>query len=160
MERLKVKASADIVLTGHVDIAPAPTSGAELASIPHGTLVSVSGRVVGKDGDKLALIADDGTAITIVAYKKTGVTWSSITSGNAILTGIVRTTADGPRIYVRSQDDVHVTLDTNSVISPTKLANKQLSTSPLVGGGLLTGSLGALGTWYAKSRNLLSWLPF
>lgn len=159
VERLKVKVATDIVVTGHVESAPTPIAGAELASSPHGLLVSISGRVVGKDGDKLALIADDGTAVTIVAYKKTGVSWKSMQSGTAIMTGVVRMTDDGPRIYVRSTDDVRITPD--AAITPTVPGSKpKTTTSPLVGGGLLTGSLGALMTWYAKSRNLLSWLPF
>lgn len=159
VERLKVKAATDIIVTGHNESTSTPITGVELASSPHGLLVSISGRVVGKDGDKLALIADDGTAVTIVAYKKTGVSWKSVQSGTATMTGIVRSTSDGPRIYVRSTDDVRITPD--ATVSPTVASSKPKTTSsPLVGGGLLTGSLGALMTWYAKSRNLLSWLPF
>ena len=157
-ERLKIKTRDDIVVTGHVTVTPAPIDGVELATTPHGALVSVSGRVIGKVGDKVSLKAEDGTVMTIVAHKKTGVTWSAMQSGTAIMTGVVRVTADGPRVYIRSLDDIHFTPDA-TIQAPAGTKTKT-SKTPIVGGGLLTGSVGALGTWYLRSRKgLLGWLP-
>lgn len=159
-ERLKIKTADDISITGHNELTAAPVDGAEVAEAVHGSLVSVSGRVVGKNGDKLTLSTEDGTQLTIVAPKKTGVSWSSMQSGTAIISGIVRVNEDGVRIYVRSTDDVHFTADAIvTETTPTKL--KKNASSPLVGGGLLTGSLGALGTWYMRTRHgWLAWFPF
>lgn len=157
-ERLKVRAAHDIVITGHVDLTAVPINGAELSTIPHSTLVSISGRVISKTGDKLTLVTNDGTEVTIVAYKKTNVTWSSIQSGAVTITGVIRLSDAGPRLYVRSIDDVHFTPETT--FATTVTAKTKSKTKPLVGGSLLTGSIGALGTWYVRSKKMFSWFPF
>lgn len=157
--RIKIKTSTDIQITGHRELVPSPIEGSDLATTNNGSLVTVSGLITGKSGDTLTLKTADGTEITVVAHKKTGVSWSKIQSGNATFTGIVRVSADGHRVYVRSGDDVQLTPTPSATLAP--LPKAKSNTSPLVGGGLLTGSLGALGTWYLRSRTgILAWLPF
>ncbi|MDQ5952319.1 MAG: hypothetical protein QG626_447, partial [Patescibacteria group bacterium] len=156
--RIKIKNAEDITITGQTETMPVVVNGATFNQVTHGTLVSIHGRIVGKSSDKLNLQTDDGTAITVVAYKKTGVTWSNIQSGEATLIGIVRVTDDGRKLYVRSNDDVQIMSTTTSESAP--LPKPKAGSSPLVGGGLLTGSIGALGTWYLRTKKgLLSWLP-
>lgn len=156
--RIKVKSPEDISVTGHAEVLPVTMTGATFNQSEHGTLVSIHGHVIGKSGDKLSLQTDDGTVITIVAYKKTGVTWSNIQSGDATFIGIVRVTDDGRKLYVRSNDDVQIM--NAAITESTPLPKPKAGSSPLVGGGLLTGSIGALGTWYLRTKKgLLSWLP-
>jgi hypothetical protein len=157
--RIKISNAEAIVITGHVDIAPTPIDGNELVTTPHGLFVSISGRVIGKAGNELSIMTDDGTTITALGNKKTSVSWNNMQSGSIIVTGIAKHTGAGVVIAPRSTDDVYFTpeVEATSLAMPKDKTN----TTPLVGGGLLTGSVGALGTWYLRSRKgLLSWLPF
>jgi hypothetical protein len=113
-------------------------------------LVTIAGKVVNKDGGKLAIKTDDGTVITALANKRTNVSWSQMQSGTVTLTGIVKHTESGKVIAVRSMDDVRFVAE--AVMTTTKTPKLKNKTSPLVGGGLLTGTLGALSTWYIRSR--------
>jgi hypothetical protein len=158
VSRIKISNAEAIVITGQATLTPAPIDGSELATTSHGSFVSMSGRVVGKSGNALSVVTDDNVTITVLGNKRTGVSWSAFQSGSIIVTGIVKHTSSGPSLAPRSSADVHFTPEaaTTSPLAPKSKTN----TTPLVGGGLLTGSIGALGTWYLRSRKgLLSWLP-
>ncbi len=157
--RLKISSAEAIVVTGHADVTPTPASGHELAKLAHGSLVTITGRVVAKEGNELSVTTGDGTSITIIGNKRTGVSWSSIQSGQITVSGVVKQTDNGTMLAVRTNEDVNFTPDA-PITSPT-VGKTKTNASPLLGGGLLTGSIGALGTWYLRSRKgLLSWLPF
>jgi len=156
--RLKITNADAIVIVSHTDLIPAPIDGTELVTTLHGSLVSISGRVTGKNGNQLSVMTDDGVTVIVTGNKKTGVSWNSMQSGTIIVTGVVKRTDSGTVIAVRSSDDVHFTPE--ATLTAPIAAKTKSSTTPLVGGGLLTGSIGALGTWYLRSRKgLLSWLP-
>lgn len=151
--RLKASSNEAIVVTGHVEPVPTSIAGSELTTTPHGLLISITGRVISKEGDKLLIMTDDGVTITALGNKRTGVSWSKMQSGIITLVGIVRHTDSGSTIAVRSADDVHFTAE--AIIAPTSQTSEsptRSNTTPIVGGGLLTGSIGALGTWYLRSR--------
>jgi hypothetical protein len=157
--RLKISSAEAIVVTGQADVTPTPISGHELANLAHGSLVTITGKVVAKEGNELSVTTDDGTSITILGNKRTGVSWSSIQSGQITVSGVVKQTDNGTVLAVRTNEDVNFTPDT-PMASPA-VGKTKTGASPLLGGGLLTGSIGALGTWYLRSRKgLLSWLSF
>jgi hypothetical protein len=157
--RLKIKSPDNIVIMSHIDPVAKPVDGSEFAGLPHGALVSIAGRVTGKSGNNLTIVTDDGVTITAPGNKRTGVSWSGLQTGNIVLSGIVKRTEEGIVLAVRAGEDVHYTPDTSAPVASTQ--KTKANTTPLVGGGLLTGSIGALGTWYLRSRKgLLSWLPF
>ncbi|MFZ2681673.1 MAG: lamin tail domain-containing protein [Patescibacteria group bacterium] len=157
--RLKLANAEAISITGHTDLVPTPLDGSEISTAKHGSLVSVSGTVTGKSGDKLIILTEDGTQITAVSNKRTGANWSDVQSGSIIVSGILKHTDSGTTLNIRDKEDIHFTPSQTATI--TQLQKPKVKTSPLVGGGLLTGSLGALGTWYIRTRmGLLTWLPF
>ncbi len=161
-DRLKIASAENIVVTRHTALTPRVVTGTEFKTAVHGNLVTVTGEVTSKKGTELTLATTDGQAIVVIANKANGITWDKMTSGTATITGLVRVSADTQRLYVRSAADVVFT-PTESAATPTKAAPKKSApaTTPWVGGGLLTGSLGALGTWFLKSRKgLLAFLPF
>lgn len=158
--RVKISSTNAIAVTGHNDLVAIPVDGDELSTTPHGMLISVSGRVVGRSGNTLTLETENGSVITAISNKKTGMSWSAIQSGHIIVTGIAKHTDSGVVVAPRTSEDVHFSPDLSEAVQ-TLAPKPRASATPLVGGGLLTGSVGALGTWYLRSRkNLLSWLPF
>ncbi len=156
LPRIKISSTDAIVVTGHNDLIPIPVDGSELATTPHGLLISIAGQVTNKAGSELSITTADGTVITAQAIKKTGLSWSSIQNGSIIVIGIAKHTDDGVIIAPRSINDIHFTPSTT--LTPTQ--SPKTITTPIVGGGLLTGSIGALGTWYLRSRRSLPGLPF
>ncbi len=151
--RIKISSAQAIVITGYNDLIPIPIDGNELASTPHGLLISIAGQITSKSGNELSIAAEDGTIVTALAVKKTGLSWSSMQSGSIIIIGIAKHTDEGVVIAPRSLNDIHFTPNTE----PAQITSSKAktNTTPIVGGGLLTGSVGALGTWYLRSRRLL-----
>lgn len=149
-KRLKIAQVDAIAVTDGDPVEPVELTASLLASsTPH--LVRVNGTVLSRDGDHL-LVDMQGTTVTVKADDGTGITWSSLTSTNVTIVGVLRITEDGAMVMPRSRNDLQQ--EEREVISAASL-NSASSTFPWVGAGLLTSSVGALGYWFARSRNLI-----
>lgn len=144
----KITKATDLTILRHET--PVPLSVDSLSSVTHGTLITLSGRLVSKDTIELA--HGERVKLTI---SKSGGHLPSFSAGTATVTGIVRLIDGDPKLALRSAADMTMTKnEPTTTVQPERTAGRV--SSPLVGGGLLTGSLGALGTWYLRARKLAS----
>lgn len=149
-QRIKLTGASAITITGHHELIPTTNLG----SATEPSLVTIHGTVVTRNGSKLTLKVN-GQDLTVDAYKTTGIIWSSLTSSELTITGILRHLKNEDILMPRSQTDVIQ----DQVATISAATNTKHSTSiplkPLAGGGLVASSLGALGYWFIKSRTLI-----
>ncbi len=149
-QRIKLSNASAITITGNAEL----TSSTDLSASTEPSLITVHGTVVTRNGSKLTLKVD-GHDVIIDAYKTTGIIWSSLTSSELTITGILRHLGNEDVLMPRTTADV--VEDHSAAISAA--ANTKHSTpiplKPLAGGGLVASSLGAFGYWFTKSRTLI-----
>ena len=154
-ERLKIASAENIALLGRKDATPLDLTPGALNALPHGTLVRAHGVISERNGKRLTLIDDNGESITIFAHDKTHISLGTLAGAEITVTGIVRQTKNGTEIMPRSAADL-VTEGAAATSEQLALSATSPATdkAPWVGGGLLTGGLGAIGTWFVRSRKL------
>ncbi len=154
-DRLKIASAENIALLGRKDATPLDLTPGALNALPHGTLVRAHGVISERNGKRLTLIDDNGESITIFAHDKTHISLGTLAGAEITVTGIVRQTKNGTEIMPRSAADL-VTEGAAATSEQLALSATSPATdkAPWVGGGLLTGGLGAIGTWFVRSRKL------
>ena len=160
--RLKISSQDDIVVVGHVTESATEVTIASLETSDEGALVTVSGNMVNREGEKM--VFEDATGrITIVAHESTGIRWTDYDGVDLRITGVVRVIEGEIRLYPRAQGDVseipEAITQAASVDQSTHTVSKSHGSSPWIGAGIVATSLGFLLAWYAreqKRKQLLS----
>jgi hypothetical protein len=146
-QRLKISAGTDIEVIGSSAIMP---HDSDLAHQPHGSLVSVEGNIVSREGAKISLQTVDGL-VTIAADSDTDVHWSAFGAERVRVTGILRRTSSTYAIWPRSSTDIE-RVEAPSTISAT--SSPISKDKPWLGMGLFAGSSATLGGWYVRHKVL------
>lgn len=105
--RVKISDRADINVIGSQELAPEAMSVVAVFDQDLGSLVKVSGEVIGIDGKTLTL-SDATGEIEIIANERTNMSWSDLTQSAYTITGVVRTRGGKTTIYARDWNDVEV----------------------------------------------------
>jgi len=154
-ERLKISNQADIQITSHSNLIPESISLSQALNSDTGSLVTVIGSIVERDG--AVMIIEDATGeMTVVAHGNTDIAWSSITTSQVQITGVMRNMNGEMKLYPRFINDVtEIQSEVENqndlpVISGTSKGNS----TPWVGLGLLGACLGALSYWFFRNRKL------
>lgn len=158
--RLKIKNKTDITVLGTQT--PDAHELATLSETEHGALVTVTGKVEDKVSKNWIILSDGGEEIT-ATFGKNVTSPTALTKGTTVtLTGVIKKTESGAILTLRGDDDVTVlaseAADVIAPVTPAVIAPAREKKTPLVGGGLLTTSVGALGYWYFRSKGIT--LPF
>ncbi len=143
----KITGATDLTILRHETAVPLTVNN--LSAMTHGMFVNITGQLINKDTVELS----NGEQVKLV-ISKSGGRLPSFSAGIATVTGIVKFVDGSPKLALRSTQDITVTKTESAVSQPERIATR--GPSPLLGGGLLTGSLGALGTWYMRARKLAS----
>jgi hypothetical protein len=147
-QRIKLTGASAITINGHEEFVPSTTQTAISPS-----LVTLHGSVVTRNGSTLILQVDDQN-VTIEASKTSGIIWSSLTSSTLTITGVLRHINGAAVLMPRATADV--IMDEPIIISSASSATRSsFPLKPVAGGGLATGTLGALGYWFIKSKTLI-----
>jgi hypothetical protein len=101
------------------------------------------------------VLEDDSGAFTAVANKRTGMSWSDITTSEVEITGIVRHLNGETRLYPRSMNDVkQFALEEIPEQQETPIAvTSQPNLTPWFGGGMLLFTLTTLAYWYLRAKH-------
>jgi len=153
--RIKLSGPDQITFTSQKELPSQELVVEEALSKKEGELVTITGAVEGRDGDKLTLKDDTGSVI-IVAHANTGISWSNIPTTRIKVTGIIRTINDGVYIYPRHESDIDYLEDPVQPIAGIVNDVAQNESSPWGGIALLSLTSLALFYWYARSKNLLT----
>jgi len=154
-QRIKLTGASAISTVGHADLnSPPAIEGLGEALRNEPSLVTVRGTVVTRNGSKLTLKVD-GQDIIVDAYKTTGIVWSSLTSSELTITGVLRHLNNENVLMPRSAADVVENHEAVIAAATNTRHSSPIPLKPIAGGGLVTGTLGALGYWFTKSRTLI-----
>ncbi len=154
-QRIKIKTASDVSVTGSQESTAAEVSADQLSSSVEGRLVSVSGHVVERNGEKLT-IEDGSGSVTIVAYSKTGISWQDLPSTEVRITGVVRHIDGQAFVYPRSEADVEF-IDESEAPSVSPMTGGVINESTgidwlsYLAYALLGGTLAALAFWFLRS---------
>jgi predicted extracellular nuclease len=152
-QRIKIKTAADIYITSSQVLTPVEVESSQLESLPEGRLVMISGRVVYRDGDRLT-VEDKTGVMTAVAYAKTDVSWTDLSSTQVRITGVLRHIDGQNLIYPRTSDDVEFIDDAPTVAPMASGTIDESSNFDWLGYGayaLLGGALAILAFWFLRS---------
>ncbi|MFH1631648.1 MAG: lamin tail domain-containing protein [bacterium] len=152
--RLKISSQSDIKITGSGGVEAVSMTIGDLASAAEGSLATIVGRIVERQGTTLTL-EDDTGEVLIVAHDNTGVSFYELDSHEAQVTGVVRHIDGEARLYPRSVNDVTeiedepaAQEDAPALAAVTRTGNY----TPLMGAGLLATAAGAIAYWYMRGR--------
>jgi len=155
--RLKISAQEFISIQEQSEPTIHTVAMTDLSSLQEGSLASVTGFVLNRDGDRLILEDDTGEAAAI-AHSKTDVRWSGIDSSKVQLVGVVRHIDGEARLYPRSSDDVR-TIEQEG--APVATSTKESGTDmySTIGIALAIGAVSTLFYWYARREKRTNKLP-
>lgn len=151
--RIKITDASGISLTDADVTAPTPLTEGLLHTMRAPTLVLLTGTVVSRENDLLT-VDSQGIVVRAKAMDGTGVRWSTLNASTVTIIGVLRQTADGPVVMPRSPQDVTVQESVAAIVGAS-LPEKPPGAAPWIGAGLLTSTVGTLGYWLARSRNLI-----
>lgn len=152
-QRVKLSETADVQITGHVDLYPTSTTINGLDALENGTLVTVRGEITDMSDTKILIQDPTGE---VIAVSNDGMQWSAMSSELEI-TGILRTVSGEQRIYPRnSQDIVQIQEEqlTNEQNSDPVVVAQSKDFTPWVGGGLLLAALATLAYFFMRRQTL------
>lgn len=158
--RIKIASANDITILRHEEPVPVSITASSLSEQNEGALVSVTGRIVEQDDDRIVL-EDASGELTIVAHKNTGINWFDYSGAEVTIVGIVRSFDDGVMLYPRSTEDITIVENVMSNADDTSVAPVASSKSiyPWIGGGLAIVAFGALAYWYLANRGFMIRVP-
>lgn len=152
--RIKIQNASDIRVTGTGSSAPTKLDLSALEQTHEGQLIIIEGDIQEINGNQLT-VTEDGQTAKVIAYEKTGVSWSKLDGSRVRITGVVRLIEGVARIYPRFQADVEVIHD--EIVTSTLSSDQNISRASdwptYLAYGLLLGTLSALGYWFVKRNN-------
>lgn len=160
--RIKISDASDIDILGSETVQPISWDdvSAETAS---DILVTASGTLTKKEGETYIFSSLTGKDFRVVDEAKTGAL-SILRAGDYVTISGILFPSDGNWILApRSADDIVIaapivsTQETSSLSLPALPSTSQtsdISSTPIIGGGILACSVSALGYWFFRSKKL------
>lgn len=155
-KRLKIQSANSLTPIDQAVVSPRDIQGVELDSSLHAYLVRLQGKITVKTSTELTLLADDGTNIK-VRDASAGGSFAALGKGDTVeITGVVRSKDGVTRIYVRNATDIR-TMGSEVIASSAQQSapGHGRGGSPVLGGGILSGGVGALAWWYIRAKKFL-----
>lgn len=125
-----------------------PIAAGAITGAKHATLVVAKGTVIERNGATFSMTTENGTVLVRAPKALTAMLPTS--TADVTVTGVMRVKDGVTEILLRDKSDLII--DAQGITLP---ATKH---RPWVPVGLLTGSIGVLGTWFTSGRKIISLL--
>jgi DNA/RNA endonuclease YhcR with UshA esterase domain len=160
-QRLKIAQADDIEIISSGALAAQNVTASRLSSISAGTLVRVSGAMAEQNDDEI-ILEDETGSLTIVAHKKTGISWHAYTGGDLEVIGVLRVFGGEARVYPRNPGDIRVLQREGADVAVTggpALISSSAASGPLLGIGIIATALALILAAYLRTRKKKFTLP-